>query len=90
MKPVLWIFVGLVGLFIIALIAASRRESQMRASGVLPPPGKATMADVERLIQLDQKIAAIKCYREIHNVGLAEAKNAVDTLASELKSRDNK
>ena len=45
------------------------------------------MADVERLIQSDQLIAAIRCYREIHRVGLAEAKKAVETLSTELKSK---
>ena len=38
------------------------------------------MADVERLVREGQRIAAIKVYREIHNVGLAEAKKAVDEL----------
>ncbi|MBC7876453.1 MAG: ribosomal protein L7/L12 [Anaerolineales bacterium] len=30
------------------------------------------------------KIEAIKIYREIHNVGLAEAKNVVDGIATSL------
>lgn len=38
------------------------------------------MADVERLIRAGERIAAIRCYREIHHVGLAEAKKAIDDL----------
>jgi ribosomal protein L7/L12 len=38
------------------------------------------MADVERLVQAGQHVAAIRCYREIHHCGLAEAKKAIDDL----------
>lgn len=47
---------------------------------LLPPKGQATIADVERLIRSGERIAAIRCYREIHQVGLSEAKKAVDDL----------
>jgi ribosomal protein L7/L12 len=77
----LWIIGGLVGLFVIALTFASRRTVALRRSGLMPAAGQATMADVERLAQAGEKIAAIRCYREIHNVGLAEAKKAVEDLA---------
>jgi ribosomal protein L7/L12 len=82
-----WFILGLVGLFAIALVFAMLRERKLRKSGVLPPTGKATMADVERLIQSDLIIDAIRCYREIHQVGLADAKKAVEELARDLKSR---
>ena len=52
-----------------------------RRSGVLPAAGTATMADVERLVRAGERIAAIRVYREIHHVGLAEAKRAVDELS---------
>jgi hypothetical protein len=51
-----------------------------RRSGVLPAAGTATMADVERLVRAGENIAAIRVYREIHHVGLAEAKKAIDDL----------
>jgi len=38
------------------------------------------MVDVERLVRSGERIAAIRCYREFHNVGLAEAKKAVEYL----------
>ena len=80
----LGIIAGFVGLFIITLIFAARRNVALRRSGIMPAAGQATMADVERLARTGEKIAAIRCYREIHNVGLAEAKKAVEDLA--LKS----
>ena len=83
----LWIFLGLAGLGVVALIFASRRDAKLRRSGVLPPAGQATMADVERLIQSDQRILAIKCYRKIHHMGLAEAKQVIEELARGIKSR---
>ena len=38
------------------------------------------MLDVEQLVRAGQRILAIRCYREIHHVGLAEAKRAIDDL----------
>ena len=76
----LWIALGLFGVFVVASIFATRRDSAARRSGLLPAAGKATMADVERLLRAGQTIYAIRCYREIHNCGLAEAKKAVEDL----------
>ena len=56
------------------------RAASDRRSGLLPPAGQATMADVERLVRAGQRIYAIRCYREIHYCGLAEAKKAIDDL----------
>jgi ribosomal protein L7/L12 len=52
-----------------------------RGVASVPPRGKATMQDVKRLVQAGQRIDAIRCYREIHQVGLAEAKDAVENIA---------
>ena len=77
----LWIGIGLVGIVALAALFISQRDSSLRRSGVLPPAGQATMADVERLVREGQHIHAIRVYREIHpHVGLAEAKKAVDDL----------
>ena len=46
----------------------------------LTPDTEPTMEDVKRLIEQDQKIAAIKAYRRIHGVGLADAKAAVEAM----------
>ncbi len=61
--------------------AWSRAQSERaRESGLYPPPGAGTDADVERLLGAGQKIGAIKLYREIHRVDLKTAKDAVDAL----------
>lgn len=44
----------------------------------------AANAKVFELIQAGNKIEAIKTYREIHHVGLAEAKQAVDGMEARL------
>jgi ribosomal protein L7/L12 len=38
------------------------------------------MEDVKRLIEQGDTIAAIKAYRRIHGVGLADAKAAVEAM----------
>jgi ribosomal protein L7/L12 len=56
-----------------------------------PQPGRpspridgrtATDADVRRLIGVDRKIEAIKLYRQLHGVGLKNAKEAVERIAA--------
>ena len=76
----LWIAGTFLGLFVVLKIITSLSDAKLRRSGVLPMPGRATMADVERLVRSGQRILAIRCYREIHHVGLAEAKKAIDDL----------
>ena len=53
---------------------------RLRRRDTLPPRGQGSQADVERLVSAGRKIEAIKLYREIHKVGLKEAKEAVDKL----------
>jgi hypothetical protein len=48
--------------------------------GLLPPSGTATMADVERLVRAGEDLLAMRCYLEIHQVGLAEAQKAINDL----------
>jgi ribosomal protein L7/L12 len=69
------------------ILDASNKWQQRRAreSGLYPPTGKGTDADVERLIRLRRKMMAIKLYREIHSVDLKEAKEAVDEIARGIK-----
>lgn len=39
---------------------------------------------VRDLIRMKKKIAAIRLYREIHSVGLKEAKEAVESMARDM------
>jgi ribosomal protein L7/L12 len=77
-----WIIAGLIGAVGVARIVISWRNLARRRHGILPPAGQATMADVERLVRAGERLAAIRVYREIHHVGLAEAKKAVDDLSN--------
>lgn len=61
------------------------RVDRLRKEGLYPPSGQETEGDVERLLRMGHKIEAIKVYRNLHGVGLKEAKEAVEQLA---KQRD--
>jgi ribosomal protein L7/L12 len=76
-----WIAVVVLGVLVVSFAFVAVRDSAARRSGLLPPAGRATMADVERLVRAGERIAAIRCYREIHHVGLAQAKKAIDELS---------
>ena len=56
------------------------RVAALRREGMYPAAGRATMADVERLVRAGYRLWAIRCYREIHHCGLADAKKAVEDL----------
>ncbi|OGO76367.1 MAG: hypothetical protein A3K41_07635 [Chloroflexi bacterium RIFOXYD12_FULL_57_15] len=43
-------------------------------------PTQAVNAKVRELLQRGNKIEAIKVYREVYNVGLAEAKHVIDSI----------
>ena len=82
--PILLIVVS-VGVFLwaIASLYSHQQVQQARSRGLWPKPGQIpTMEDVKRLAQAGEKILAIKLYRQIHHVGLAEAKDAVEKLAT--------
>jgi len=61
---------------------ASRQETKrLRSRGLLPEPGQTpTLEHVKRLVTAGEKIQAIKMYREIHRVGLKEAKDVVERM----------
>jgi ribosomal protein L7/L12 len=80
MTPAAVGFVLLVALVAIGSVISQLRVAAARRSGLLPATGRATMADVERLAALGERVWAIRCYREIHSCGLAEAKHAVEML----------
>ncbi|MGV3754384.1 MAG: hypothetical protein ACO1QS_03305 [Verrucomicrobiota bacterium] len=79
-------FIDLAGVltlvFMYILVVRSARKRWLRRRGLYPQPGQASMADVERLFKGGYRMEAIVCYREIFpQVGLAEAKAAVDALS---------
>ena len=76
----IYLFLGLVVLGLLLQSVVWLRVAAMRRAGVYPASGQATMSDVERLVRAGQRVWAIRCYREIHHCGLAEAKKGVDDL----------
>jgi ribosomal protein L7/L12 len=73
---------------VFAIDALNRRRSRnLQQSGVYPPPGQGSQADVERLVALGRKIDAIKLYRQIHGVDLKAAKEAIDKISERADLR---
>jgi ribosomal protein L7/L12 len=73
--------IAAIGLVLWVLSAIHKAKVRgARESGILPPPGHGSDADVRRLVGLGEKILAIKLYREIHGVELKQAKDAVDRM----------
>lgn len=81
MVSILFIFVG-VGVLVLVgvVIALSRRNGVEVVSLRPPPPGGPGLQSPEELVRVGRKIEAIKRYREIHGVGLKEAKDAVEAF----------
>jgi ribosomal protein L7/L12 len=76
-----WPIIGAVTVMAIILTASWLRVAAAKRAGILPATGKATMADVKRLIRSGQSIWAIRCYRELHpEVMLREAKRIVEGM----------
>jgi len=68
-------------LWSIASVSKRKREEEIFRNGDLPNTGAGgTLEDVKRLAEAGEKIAAIKLYRQIQNVGLREAKEAVEQM----------
>jgi ribosomal protein L7/L12 len=77
----LLILVGIgLALVLVGAAISNRKTKNLRDAGIYPEAGKEKEEDVLRLLKSGDKIMAIKCYREIHKIGLKEAKDAVELL----------
>lgn len=70
-----FIVVGVV--VVVGVVLLLGRRSSSSSSGM---PAGTTDADIRDLAQAGHTIQAIKWYRELHQVGLAEAKSAVEEM----------
>ena len=87
MKWIVVLIVVSIGVIVAALSALSSRQQIARAreQGLWPAMGQIPSdEDVKRLAKAGEKILAIKLCRQIHGMGLAEAKAAVEILAQQL------
>ena len=75
MKTV-YIIIGIVA-FVGIIVVFGRGAG---SSGGVSMPEGTTDEDIRELAQQGKKIQAIKWYRELHGVGLAEAKQAVEEM----------
>lgn len=65
----------------VVVIALARRRGVEVVSLTPPPPGGPPVdASPEQHLRAGNKIAAIKRFRELHGVGLKEAKDAVEAM----------
>ena len=74
MTFILWVVITGLLLTIVAHALTSFQLAKLRRSGRYPQRGKATMADVERLLSTDSRGLALRCYREIHVCSLRQAR----------------
>ncbi len=77
------ITIGIVVVAVVVVVLAiiSRRGEGGGNSRVpVPRANQATEEDVRKIAMAGQKIQAIKLYREMHHVGLKEAKEAVERM----------
>ena len=79
------VIITIVVFLVVAEMVSRMRERRARESGLYPLPGNSSDADVERLIAAEETMLAVKLYREIHRVGLKEAKEAVDGIRARME-----
>lgn len=83
------VIVGLmIVFFIVGAIRSKNKTNTLKEMGLYPDAKNATDEDVRRVLKQGYKIQAIKLYREIHNVDLKQAKEAVETLAGGRKNEN--
>jgi hypothetical protein len=78
----LFLVLGIALLLGLALARSSIQVALLRRKGVYPQPGKATMDDVRRLVQIRKSVLAMRCYRELHpKVSFLDARKVIDKIA---------
>jgi len=89
------VVMSLVAIFVIAwaigTVQTRQQIQRARARGVWPPLGQIpTDEDLKRLVKAGETLLAIKMCRQIHNMGLTEAKAVVERLAEQADAGDGK
>lgn len=82
---VLAILVGLVLVMFLADAWTRGRVRRLQRRGIYPLAGEERHADVERLIRMGRRMEAIRVYRDVHGVGLKEAREVVDRLSETIR-----
>jgi len=69
-----------------AKAAVEKLEAELGIAPVCHPKPQATQETITDALFAGKKILAIKFYRELNKVGLAEAKTAVEKMEAELRA----
>ncbi|KAF0220611.1 MAG: hypothetical protein FD174_935 [Geobacteraceae bacterium] len=56
------------------------RQSRARRTGIYPPPGTGSDADVERLVRQGEKMLAVRLYRELHGTDMKTSRLRVEEM----------
>jgi ribosomal protein L7/L12 len=80
----IWLAGIMFALIVVQQIFLAWQIAGLRRAGLYPAAGQAKLADVEHLLRAGHYIYAVRCYREIQPIGLAEAKQAVDQISIRL------
>lgn len=79
-----YVFIAMAVMGVLFLMNAARQQEQrlqdLKDRGMYPDPERASDDDVRRILEAGHKIEAIKIYRQVHGVGLKEAKEAVEAM----------
>jgi hypothetical protein len=79
------LFMFSLSVFFVLYLYTNYKVSKLQKSGLYPQKGKATLADVDNLINANLNIYAIRCYREINPISLYAAKVFVNERAIRIK-----
>lgn len=77
-----WFIVSVIAFMALGQAYVAWKISKLRARGIYPQKGQATLVDVVRLRDSGFNNYAIRCYREINMISLAKAKIAVEALSN--------
>ena len=77
-----WQVLGLIAVVLVLRALTAFQLARLRRNRMYPEAGKATMSDVERLLQNGLTVWATRCYREVHSCSLRQAKEAITALLS--------
>jgi hypothetical protein len=61
----------------VARLRSERRLRTLRANGTYPKEGGESEADIDRLKGAGETVLAVRCYRAVHHVSLADAHAAI-------------
>ena len=76
MDIVLYIVLGIVVVVVVLFVVTGGASAEMDL------PENISDADIRRVAREGEKIKAIKWYRDLHQVGIKEAKEAVDAMVA--------